>query len=348
MVKIIDLVNDFKAANGDKPFIAFEYFPPRTEQGVANLYERFERMKQQNPLYMDVTWGAGGSTSDLTIELCKNITQKYGQVANMHLTCTNMPKEKVDQALESSKEFGIQNIVALRGDPPAGQEGWEAVDGGFACALDLVKYITEKHGDHFCISVAGYPEGHPNRIKEVVGRELTEDEKTRSVTIEDKVYVCSEQDYKEELDYLKQKVDAGASFIITQMFFDTNVYKKFCADCKAHGINVPVIPGIMLLNAYGGFKRMTGFCKTRVPKEISDKLESMKDDEEAVKAYGIELGTQTCKDLLAAGAPGLHFYTLNLEKTTYAIMDAMGLKIAETEAGSKENENTTAGTRIAA
>lgn len=348
MVKIIDLINDFKAANADKPFIAFEYFPPRTEQGVQNLYERFDRMKLQNPLYMDVTWGAGGSTSDLTIELCKNITQKYGQVANMHLTCTNMPAEKVDLALDSAKEFGIQNIVALRGDPPAGQTGWEPVEGGFACALDLVNYITSKHGDHFCISVAGYPEGHPNRIKEVEGRELTDDEKTRSVDLDGKVYVCSDQDYKEELDYLKQKVDAGATFIITQMFFDTKVYEKFVNDCRAHGINVPVVPGIMLLQNYGGFKRMTGFCRTRVPAELSEKLEAIKDDEDAVKAFGIELGVQTCRDLLAMGAPGLHYYTLNLEKATYAIMDAMGLKVAETEAGAKENENTTAGTRIAA
>merc|ERR1711998_261056 len=126
---------------------------------------------------------------------------------------------------------GIRNIVALRGDPPAGKEEWKATDGGFECALDLEKYITANYGDYFCISVAGYPEGHPNRIKEVVGREMSEDEKTRCCEIDGKTYVCSDQDYKEEMIYLKQKQDAGASFIITQMFMDSGVYKKFCSDC---------------------------------------------------------------------------------------------------------------------
>lgn len=344
--KIIDEIAKFKEANPDKPFVSFEYFPPRTEEGVANLYDRFQRMKQQKPLFMDVTWGAGGSTSELTMQLCTHITKECGQIANMHLTCTNQPKEKVDKALAEAKEVGIQNIVALRGDPPAGQDNWEAVEGGFACALDLEKYITEQHGDFFCISVAGYPEGHPDRIKEVVDRELSEDEKTRCCTIDGKVHVCSDEDYKIELDYLKQKQDAGASFIITQMFFDATVFVKFCEDCKAHGITIPVLPGIMLLQAYGGFKRMTGFCKTRVPEELAAKLEEIKDDADAVKEFGIKEGVKRCQALIDAGVPGLHFYTLNLEKTTYAIMEELGLKTAEVEAGKNEGENTAAGTRV--
>lgn len=346
MVKIIDAMNQFKKENPDKPFVSFEYFPPRTQEGVTNLYDRFMRMKEQKPLFMDVTWGAGGSTSELTMELCTHITKECGQIANMHLTCTNQDKEKTELALTQAKENGIQNIVALRGDPPAGQENWEAVEGGFGCALDLESYIGEKYDDFFCISVAGYPEGHPDRIKAVEDRELTEDEKTRCCTIDGVVHVCSDQDYAEEMEYLKKKQDAGAAFIITQMFFDVKVFVKFCDDCKAAGITIPVLPGIMLLQAYGGFKRMTGFCKTRVPEELAAKLEEIKDDADAVKAFGIQEGVDRCKGLIAAGVPGLHFYTLNLEKTTYAIMEELGLKVAEVEAGKNEGENTAAGTRV--
>ena len=324
--KISDLIAGAASdRNCPMPPIAFEYFPPRSEAGEANLYARFARMARHKPLYMDMTWGAGGGTSDLTLELCINAKEKYGMEPNMHLTCTNMDVAKIKAGLEDAKAAGICNIVALRGDPPQGQEKWEASEGGFECALDLVKHMRAEHGDFFCISVAGYPEGHPEVIKKVAeGQVLTDSEAVRVTTLEDGQYVCSDADYAKEIAYLKQKVDAGADLIITQMFFDVKVYTQFVQDCKAAGINVPVVPGIMMLSKYAGFSRMTSMCKTRVPAEIAAKVESIKEDADAVKAYGVELATEISKQLLASGAPILHYYSLNLDNPTVAVLEALG------------------------
>ena len=213
--KIVTLIKEWQAENGDKPFVSFEYYPPRTEEGVKNLYSRMDRMAKQNPLFADITWGAGGSTSELTVDIALEM-QKKGLVPNMHLTCTNMEATKVSEALASCKESGIKNIVALRGDPPKGQDEWKATEGGFTCALDLVKHMRKEHGDYFCISVAGYPEGHPNVIKPVEGGadgldKLTASEAGRLVKKADGTYlVCSDADYAKEIAYLKEKVDAGA------------------------------------------------------------------------------------------------------------------------------------------
>jgi methylenetetrahydrofolate reductase (NADPH) len=276
-------------------------------------------------LYADITWGAGGGTSDLTLEIASKLMES-GMEANMHLTCTNMPVEKITQALKGAKEAGIQNIVALRGDPPKGQEAWVAAEGGFSCALDLVKYIRKEYNDYFCIAVAGYPEGHPNVIKKVENVDsLTESEKLRVVKTDEGYFVCHDDDYKNELAYLKQKVDAGADFIITQMFFDSQVFIQFAKDCVAAGINVPIMPGIMVIQSYGGFKRMTTFCKSRVPPRFWEILDAVKDDELKVKEAGVQLGTEMSKDLLAAGFHGLHYYSLNLEKVTYGILKELGL-----------------------
>jgi len=329
--KIIDLIN--KKEDGSKPFVSIEFFPPRTETGVKNLYSRMERMKKSiNPLFSDVTWGAGGSTAELTLDIAQQL-RDTGHVANMHLTCTNMekdgdPKKGVHSALETAKANGILNIVALRGDPAAGQDEWKAADGGFTCALDLVKYIRENFGSDFGISVAGYPEGHPNAISLVEDPStMTEAEEARSSTEGGKVYTCRDDDYKKEMDYLKEKVDAGADFIITQMFFDTKVFGTFVKDCKTWGINCPIVPGLMCINAFGGFAKMTKFCKTRVPAELMAKMVSIKDDPDAVKAFGVEFGIKMCQDLIEIGVDVLHFYTLNLEKITYGILTGLGYEV---------------------
>ncbi|KAA0150868.1 hypothetical protein FNF29_04982 [Cafeteria roenbergensis] len=314
------------AHSGDAPWVAFEYYPPRTEDGVNNLKKKMPRFKAQKPLYIDMTFGAGGSTSDLTLDLCKE-AKAAGLEPNMHLTCTNMPQEKIYEALEGAKAAGIRNIVALRGDPPLGQERWEAVEGGFTCALDLTKHIVKTYGkDQFCISTAGYPEGHPGAIKKVAeGQELSDKEKRRVVSLEDGDYVCSDADFAKEMEYLKAKVDAGASLIITQMFFDVDVFADFLEACKEYGITVPVIPGLMLVQNAGGFGRMTAFCKTRVPTSIREGLEAVKEDDAAVKQFGIDLGAKMCEQLMALGCKGLHFYTLNLEKVTFGVMRKLGL-----------------------
>lgn len=245
---------------------------------------------------------------------------------------TNMPKDKVDAALEGAKAADMCNIVALRGDPPAGEEAWSATEGGFTCALDLIKYIREHHGDYFNLSCAGYPEGHPNAITPVTadGPPLTESEKGRLVEVNGEQFVCRDADYETEMEYLKAKVDAGADMIITQMFFDADVFLTFVQDCRERGITVPIVPGVMVIQNYGGFNRMTAFCKSRVPQSVRDAMELAKDDEAAVKATGIQLGTDMCKKLVEAGVCALHFYCLNLEKSTYGIMAQLGL-LQETE-----------------
>ena len=180
-----------------------------------------DRMKDVlSPLFTDMTWGAGGSTADLSLDLALH-AHKTGHTSNLHMTCTNIqsskgedvtdPKKAIHEALQAAFDGGIRNIVALRGDPPAGEEEWKASEGGFTCALDLVKYMRENFGDSFGISVAGYPEGHPNAISEVADPStLSDAERARSSTFDGKVYCCLEADYKKEMDYLKEKVDAGA------------------------------------------------------------------------------------------------------------------------------------------
>jgi methylenetetrahydrofolate reductase (NADPH) len=199
--------------------------------------------------FVDVTWGAGGSTSMLTMDICRRIQQDFNLVANMHLTCTNVNREEIDETLQKCAKEKILNIVALRGDPPVGQASWAATDGGFQCALDLVKHIRAIYGDIFNITVAGYPEGHPNKM-EIVSEgfeSLTTDEQGRCSFSTDEsgneiVRVCRDAQYIEELAYLKSKVDAGADCIITQMFFDCSLFKKFVADCRNIGITVPIVP----------------------------------------------------------------------------------------------------------
>lgn len=257
------------------------------------------------PEFCDITWGAGGSTADLTLDIAARMQGEVGVETMMHLTCTNMPAASLDDALAKCKAAGLTNILALRGDPPKGQDEFTTVEGGFSCALDLVKHIKATHGDHFGIAVAGYPEAHPDAI------------------VDDAA--AMEAAYAADIAYLKQKVDAGADFIVTQLFYDVDVFLQFEKDCRAAGIGCPILPGIMPIQSYGGFKRMTTFCKTKVPADIEAALDAIKDDEDAVKKYGVELGTAMCRRLLDAGVPGVHLYTLNLEATAVAILENLGL-----------------------
>ncbi|KAK9997749.1 hypothetical protein SO802_022435 [Lithocarpus litseifolius] len=306
-MKVIEKIRE---AGEDKVVFSFEFFPPKTEDAVDNLFERMERMVAHNPSFCDITWGAGGSTADLTLDIANRMQNMICVESMMHLTCTNMPVQKIDHALQTIKVNGLQNVLALRGDPPKGQDKFVQIEGGFACALDLVKHIRAQYGDYFGITVAGYPEAHPDVIGE-----------NGLATLEA---------YHKDLVYLKQKVDAGADVIITQLFYDTDIYLKFVNDCRQIGITCPIVPGIMPINNYKGFIRMTGFCKTKIPAEIMAALEPIKDNEEAVKAYGIHLGTEMCKKILAHGIKTLHLYTLNMEKSALAILMNLGL-IEETK-----------------
>ncbi|CAD7703090.1 unnamed protein product [Ostreobium quekettii] len=302
-MKIIDKMN--ASTQEGRTFFSFEYFPPRTEGGVENLFDRMDRMAAFGPLFCDITWGAGGSTAELTLEIATRMQNMVCVETMMHLTCTNMPVEKLNNALKEVKKAGIQNILALRGDPPEGQDTFTAIDGGFACALDLIKHIRKEYGDYFGIGIAGYPEAHPDSI-------VDDEEKMK-------------ENYWRDIHYLKQKVDAGGDFIISQLFYDTGLFLQFVEDCRSVDITVPIIPGIMPIMTYGGFKRMTSFCKTKVPQKITDTLESIKDNDEAIKKYGIKLGTEMCRLLLDSGVPGLHMYTLNLQQSAVSILEDMEL-----------------------
>ncbi|KAL0392395.1 UNVERIFIED_CONTAM: putative methylenetetrahydrofolate reductase [Sesamum radiatum] len=334
-MKVIEKIREATAANDNRVVFSFEFFPPKTEDGVDNLFERMERMVAHNPTFCDITWGAGGSTADLTLEIANRMQNMVCVETMMHLTCTNMPVEKIDHALETIKSNGIQNVLALRGDPLTARTSLSRsrvvspapltlsnicvpnmettlalllpaiqVEGGFACALDLVKHMRSKYGDYFGITVAGYPEAHPDVIQDGV---------------------APPEAYQNDLAYLKRKVDAGADLIVTQLFYDTDIFLKFVNDCRQIGITVPIVPGIMPINNFKGFLRMTGFCKTKIPPEIMAALEPIKDNDEAVRAYGIHLGTEMCKKIMASGIRTLHLYTLNMEKSALAILMNLGL-----------------------
>jgi len=334
MSHIVDILAKAQAEQQDKsvPLFSFEYYPPKTPKGVLNLYKRVWRMAKQQPLFGDITWGAGGSTSDLTMDLATNFL-KLGLEVNMHLTCTNIKAEDVRQALNDAKKNGIKNIVALRGDPPAGQDKWESTEGGFECALDLVQVIKKDHGDHFGTSVAGYPEGHPNAIKKVEDlSKLTASERGRLITREEEgktvYWCCLDEEFKGEMEYLKKKVDAGADCIITQLFYDPQVFFTFEKRCRDMGITVPIFPGIMPIANRGGFGRMTGFAKTRIPYEMKICLDAASDED--FKQLGHGMVVELCKILWASGKiPALHFYALNQEDATYKIMKAMGIKVID-------------------
>eukprot|EP01126_Amoeba_proteus_P000975 TRINITY_DN1027_c0_g1_i3.p1 TRINITY_DN1027_c0_g1~~TRINITY_DN1027_c0_g1_i3.p1 ORF type:complete len:660 (-),score=138.34 TRINITY_DN1027_c0_g1_i3:52-2031(-) len=292
--KISDLVQEKIAKN--EVFFSFEFFPPKTEQGLNNLYARFDEMSKYKPLFVDVTWGAGGRTSELTLSLCVNAKAYSHMEPQMHLTCTNMPLSKIDQALKDCKEFGVRNILALRGDPPRGETEWKTTTGGFAHAVDLVRYIRQQYGDYFSIGVAGYPEKHVDAAS-----------------------------YEEDLKHLKEKVDAGADLIITQLFYDADIFLKFVRDCRNLGITVPILPGLMPIRSYDGLCNMCKMCGTSIPQEILDKIRPFKDDDKAVQDYGVQQMIVMCNKLIRNGILGLHFYTLNMERQVTRILMGLGL-----------------------
>eukprot|EP00397_Hematodinium_sp_SG-2012_P006475 GEMP01006506.1.p1 GENE.GEMP01006506.1~~GEMP01006506.1.p1 ORF type:complete len:612 (+),score=116.26 GEMP01006506.1:58-1893(+) len=305
MARIVDKIRKHLEETPEKPFFSFEYFPPKSEIGTINLYERFDRMAQLNPMWVDVTWGAGGSTAQHTFDICHDALKFRGLDVMMHLTCTNMPEEKLREALDKCKEAGICNILALRGDAPDGDTTWAAIDGGFQHATQLVRYIRAHYGDFFSIGVAGYPEGHLECDSPAAG-----------------------------LQHLKEKVDAGADLIVTQLFYDNNEFFEFEKKCREMGITVPILPGIMPIQSYQGFRKMTDFCKTKIPPFIDEALEPIKDDERKVKDFGVEYGIKMCRELLQNGVSGLHFYTLNLETSVCRILE--GLQLVEDWHSSRE------------
>ncbi|WVN89599.1 methylenetetrahydrofolate reductase [Cryptococcus depauperatus CBS 7841] len=295
MTKLTDLI-----ASRREPFHNFEFFPPLTEAGLVNLLDRIHRLTSSplpRPLIVSVTWGAGGSTSDKSLELAERIF-KMGVEVMLHLTCTNMPKEKIDFTLQRCKEIGIQNILALRGDPPRSEEYAIStpLPDFFKHADDLVRYIRAEHGSYFCIGVAGYPTLHPDSKSE-----------------------------EAEFKWLKVKCDAGADFIVTQLFYDTEGFLDWVKTCRAQGISLSIIPGIMPIQSFASFRRLVNLTKTPIPFSITADLQPISADDAAVKRYGAELATKMVRRILDSGfVSGVHFCTLNLEKSVWTILDNLG------------------------
>ncbi|CAN6669515.1 hypothetical protein TRVA0_041S01288 [Trichomonascus vanleenenianus] len=298
----------------DHTFYSFEFFPPKTQSGLDNLTARLERMSRLGPLFVTITWGAGGSTASKSLEIAELCSRDLGLTTCLHLTCTNMDQAVLDDALEQAKNAGIRNILALRGDPPRGEEyHWVNNDSQFQHAVDLVRYIKEKYGEWFCVGVAAYPEGHVESEAD-----------------------SENQSPEKDLPYLVEKVKAGADFIITQLFFDADKYIEFDKLLKSQPelAEIPVVPGLMPVNTYQTFLRTARLAHATIPKEIHQKLENMDtDDDDKVKALGVELLSSIIHKLRAAKVcRGFHFYTLNLEKAVAKVLEYSGIVSEEAAA----------------
>ncbi len=279
-----------------QPCFSFEFFPPRTREAGEQLYKTIEDLVALRPSYVSVTYGAGGSTRELTHGLVIRIREHTRLTVVAHMTCVGASQEQIGDILQEYQEHGIENIMALRGDPSKGETSFVQPPGGFAHAADLVAFIRRRF-PRMGIGVAGFPEGHPetpNRLK--------------------------------EMEHLKAKVDAGADYICTQMFFDNRDFYDFCERCEIAGTRVPIIAGIMPITSIKGMARMAELALgARFPARLTKSLVRAKDDE-YVESVGIHWATEQVRDLIDNGVKGVHFYTLNRSKATLRIYETLGLK----------------------
>jgi methylenetetrahydrofolate reductase (NADPH) len=277
---------------GKEPAFSFEFFPPKDAAGVDRLFETVAELEPYRPDYVSVTYGAGGSTRRLTLDLVRRIKRDTGIEAMAHLTCVGATRDELAAVLDEFRESGVEDVIALRGDPPRGQTTFVKTEGGFANAVELIRLARGRHD--FCLAAACYPEKH----LEAASADA-------------------------DLTYLKDKVDAGAQFLITQLFFDNRDYFRFVERARAIGIGVPIIAGIMPITNLSQVKRFTALCGSRIPEALLAKLESFAHDEDGVRAIGVDYATAQCRELLASGVPGIHFYTLNRSLATRHILDRL-------------------------
>ncbi len=275
-----------------RPVFSFEFFPPKTDEGMANLEAALEDLKDDAPDFVSVTYGALGTTRDRTIEITKRIKSQYGIEAMSHLTCVGATRDELLGVLREIEESGIQNVLALRGDPPQGETEWKPTPGGLLYSTELAQLVAANGG--LCIGAASFPEVHPEA-----------------------------PDMAHDIRFLKEKIASGVSFLITQLFYDNQLYFDFVEECRAQGVTVPIIPGVMPITNYAQIKRITSMCGATIPDTVARELEDRKDDPEAVMEVGVAYATLQCSDLLARGAPGIHFYTLNKSPATRAILAAL-------------------------
>jgi methylenetetrahydrofolate reductase (NADPH) len=279
-----------------RPVISFEFFPTKTPEGERTLLDKtIPALGELKPDFCSVTYGAGGSTREKTLAIVDRIQRERGLTAMAHMTCVNATREETAAVLNQARALGITNILALRGDPPAGSAEFVKTEGGFEYSYELVRYIRETRG--FSIGVAGFPEGH---IANTDGKHA---------------------DWR----HLKHKVDQGADFVITQLFFSNKDYFEFRDHLRRLGVSVPLVPGIMPILSAGHIKRIGALCGASFPDALLTELDKRGEDDEAAMQYGIEYATQQCEELLREGVPGLHFYTLNKSGSVTHILDNLGI-----------------------
>ncbi len=283
---------------------SFEFFPPKTPEGEQTLFSELEVLKTLNPAFCSVTYGAGGSTQDKTVELVCRVKRETGIETMCHLTIVNQPKRQVRSVLRQLREAGIENIIALAGDPPQGTEvDWTPHPEGFHHSRELVEEALGFDNDWFSVAVAGFPEIHPRALS----RET-------------------------DLAYLKQKTDAGATAIITQLFFDNDDYYRYVEDVRARGIDVPIVPGIMPIRSAPQIRRFTKTCRSKIPPRLDAQLTKVEDDDEAATELGIEYACEQVRGLLDFGVPGVHFYSMNRSRSVKAIFENCGLRALQAAA----------------
>jgi len=276
----------------EEPIFSFEFFPPKSDAGERVLGLALESLRQLEPAFVSVTYGAAGGARDRTLELTKWIKQELGIEAMAHLSCVGSTREQLAGVLDDMRDAGIENILALRGDAPRGEGHWKPHPGGLQYSTELARMISAE--SDACIGGACFPEVHPEA-----------------------------PDLAHDLHFLKEKVDSGVSFLITQLFFDNELYFRFVDEARAAGIDVPILPGVMPITDLRQIKTITGMCGASIPPALMEALEWRSHDPEAVTALGVSYATLQCAELLARGAPGVHFYTLNRSHATRAILSSL-------------------------
>jgi methylenetetrahydrofolate reductase (NADPH) len=277
-----------------RPTFSFEFFPPKTEEAARQLELTIAQLQELKPSFVSVTYGAGGSTRDRTIEIVSRVKREAGIEAMAHLTCVGSTRDDLAAVLGRIDEAGIENVLALRGDPPKGQTEFKAIEGGFRFASELVHFIRDRHNSALCLGGACYPEKHPECGNPAV-----------------------------DLMNLKRKVDEGLDFVITQLFFNNRHYFEFVERARRAGIKVPIVAGIMPITNASQIERFMVGCGATIPFELAEELDRRRDDPNAVMELGIAHATAQCIDLLKQGAPGIHFYTLNRSTATREIYAAL-------------------------
>lgn len=273
-----------------RPIFSFEFFPPKTPQGEAALFRTLHELKPLKPAFVSITYGAGGSERNKTAEWAARIQKEVGLPAMAHLTCVGSTREELLARLHEYAQAGVENIMALRGDPPKGVQAFQPVVGGFRYASELVALIRAEFGDRFAVAGGAYPEGHPEAVS-----------------------------LEADLHHLKRKVEAGLDFVVTQLFFNNALYFGFVERARRIGIQVPIVPGLMPITDLAQVRRFMDLCGASIPGPLLSRLERAQSPEEVLE-IGVEHATRQAQELLEAGAPGLHLYTLNKSPATRRVM----------------------------